>query len=201
LGPEQQCLVAGDQRVAAEDGHEPGHSGSRQAADPPASLHPQGCKIRDRLEEGTAEVVPVRPDLRYAEPPCRERVANTRHLVPEAPLDLARDDMVALERRDHVHTEMPALARLELDLPAHLRAIDLATLRDDDLRLRAVVGVLEQELVVLLREADRHSLGQWFRAHRIAEREVVRLDGEDVGEVGLDLELEIETLSFHALVL
>ena len=102
LGPEEQGLVAGDQRVAAEDGHEPGHSGSRQPADPPASLHPQGREVGDRLEEGTAEVVPVGADLRHAQAPRRERLADARHLVAEAPLGLARHDVVAFERRDHV---------------------------------------------------------------------------------------------------
>ena len=96
---------------------------------------------------------------------------------------------------------MPALARLELDPPANGGAVDLAALREDHLRLGTVVAVSEEELVVLVDEVHRHGLGQRLGTHRVAEREVVRLDREDVREVGLDLELELELLALHALVL
>src|SRR5205085_6001562 len=65
LGPEEEGLVAGDQRVAAEDRHEPLHSGGREAPDPPASLHPDRGEVGDRLEEGATEIVPVGAELRY----------------------------------------------------------------------------------------------------------------------------------------
>ena len=96
---------------------------------------------------------------------------------------------------------MPPFARLELDLPTDGRAVGLATLGEDHLSLRAVVAVCEHEFVVLFREADRHRLGQRPGAQRIAEGEVVFLDRENVREVGLELELELERLSLHALVL
>ena len=63
----------------------------------------------------------------------------------------------------------------------------------------AVVG--DEELVSLLVVLVRSRLGQRLRPHRITEREVVVLDGEDVREVARDLELEVELDRLHALVL
>jgi hypothetical protein len=96
---------------------------------------------------------------------------------------------------------VPALARLERDLPADDVSFDLPALGEDHLRMRGVAWVLQQELVVLLREANRDRIRQRLRTPRVAECEVVLLDGEDVREVALDLECELERLALHALVL
>ena len=41
LGAEEERLEAGDDRVAAEDGHEPRHPGRGQVAEPVPSAQPQ----------------------------------------------------------------------------------------------------------------------------------------------------------------
>src|SRR5205085_7197378 len=83
LGAEEERLVARDQRVSPEDGHEPRHAGRGELADPGAAPHAQRGEIGDRLEEGAAELVPVGTDLRDAQAPRREGLADARYLVPE----------------------------------------------------------------------------------------------------------------------
>jgi hypothetical protein len=64
-------------------------------------------------------------------------------------------------------------------------------LGEDD--LGEAVGVsFEDELVVLGLVDGRDEVGEWRRLLRLAEREVVGLDGEDVREVAPQLERELE---------
>ena len=206
LGPEHERLQAGDQRVAAEHGHEPGHArrGQTPGADAAGAAHPQRCEIGNGLRERMAELVPARADLRDAQLPRGQRLAHAAALLAEAALDRPRlDDVVAVQRRDDVDAHVPALARLELELPDDPRRAHLAGLRDDQLRAQLVVAVslLEHELVVLAVEPRLDGGGEWARAHRVAEREVVLLDRQDVGEVRRCLEPELERDRAHRLVL
>ena len=84
----------------------------------------------------------------------------------------------------------------------HLRTVDLSPLREDHLRLQGQVAVVgDQELVPALVVLDGLGIGQRLRADGVAEGEVEVLDGEDVGEVAGELELEVEFDPLHALVL
>ena len=149
------------------------------------------------------EVVPARVELRDAQPPGRDRVHHSVALVAEAPLDLLRHRHLAVEGGRHVDPEVPALARLELDPVAHSRAVRLPRGREDDLRPRhvSVSAVLQQQLPVVAVVVDRDERRQRLRAQRVAEREVVLLDREDVGEVGAELERELERDRLERLVL
>src|SRR2546429_147273 len=84
LRSEAARLQARDQRVAPADGHEPRHSGRMELADPgvPAA-EPQRRELGDRLREGVAELLPARPDVRHAELPRGERVADVPELLAE----------------------------------------------------------------------------------------------------------------------
>ena len=68
--------------------------------------------------------------------------------------------------------------------------------------MRAGDGVvLEHELVLVLLVARLGRRRKRARLERVAEREVVVLDGEDVREVVAELERELEADLLHALVL
>ena len=175
LGPEEQRLQAGDDRVAPEHGHEPRHACCRQAPGATAPAHPQRGEVGDGLLEGPAELVPVGADLRHAELPGRERLAHARELLAEAPLGDARRDRVAVDRREDVEPQRPGLARAELEPVDDLGALDLPTLREDDLRRRSTlaVHVAQNELVVLLLVTAFHFGRQRARLCGVAECEVV----------------------------
>ena len=54
-------------------------------------------------------------------------------------------------------------------------------------------SLIDEDELVVVGLVDRRDGGrQRLRVVRVAEREVVRLDGEDVGEVVPDLEREVE---------
>ena len=82
-GPEQQRLQARDDRVAAEDGHEPRHPGGGQLAEVAVGAHPQRGEVADRAGERLAERVPARAHLRHVQLPRDERVLDVRELVAE----------------------------------------------------------------------------------------------------------------------
>jgi hypothetical protein len=203
LGAEQQRLQARDDRVPAEDAHEPGHAGAGELADAGvAGAHSQRREVGDGLDEAARQVLPARAQLRYAQLPRGQRVAHTADLLAEAPLCEARRHRLAVREREHVDVELPALARLERDAVADQAVRRLPALREDDLgRVHEVrVDVLDQELIALVVEGAAQPRRQRVGAERVAEREVVVLDREDVGEVGADLHCEVELDRLHALV-
>jgi hypothetical protein len=102
LRPEEQGLQARDQRVAPEDGHEPGHPGRGHAPGPAGTAHPQRGQVGDRLEERAVEQIPVGADLRHAQLPGRERLAHAHLLLAEAPFRHAWGDRVAVDRGEDV---------------------------------------------------------------------------------------------------
>ena len=115
-----------------------------------AELRMRGARIGDRLVVRVREVVPAGAELRDAQPPGGERLAHVQQLVAEPPLDEARRDALAVERRDDRDLELPRLARPELDRVGHRVVPDVASLREDDLRPRRAVDIGEQELVLVL---------------------------------------------------
>ena len=203
LRPEQQCLEARDDGVPAEDGHEPRHPGRRQLADPVlAAVHPERRQVGHGAAERVSELVPGRPQLRNAQLPGGERLADPRELVAEPPLGHARDDLRPVEERDDVQPEIPALARLQLQAVDDASAVDLALPRQDHLRPRGHTRlVLEQELVVGLVVLQLDGRRQRLGVLRVSEREVEVLDGEDVREVARDLDPQLQRHRPHPLVL
>src|SRR4029079_12868654 len=147
--PEDERLQARDDRVAAEDGHEPRHACSRELADPGAGgLHPQRGEIGDRLSERVAERIPGGPQLRHAELPRSQRIADPSDLLAEPALREPWGHELTVRKWKHLDVECPALARLELEMEGDRRSVHLAALREDDLRLqRQVAGVPDQETV------------------------------------------------------
>src|SRR5207248_1096531 len=152
---------------------------------------PQRREIRHRLEERAAELVPVGPDLRDPQLPSRERLAHTRHLLAEAPLCRPGRNRVAVDRREDVEPQLPALPWCELEPVNDLRALDRSAVREDHLGPRASRSLLEHELVVLVLVPPLDGGWQRLRAGGVAEREVMLLDREDVREVGAQLEREL----------
>ena len=96
----------------------------------------------------------------------------------------------------------PEGAWLELDPPADRRAVDLAALGEDHLRARRRSRG-RRTGTGCPRRRTRASTGgrQRLGRLRVAEREVVVLDGEDVREVGAEAERELERDRLHGVVL
>ena len=203
LGPEEERLQAGNDRVPAEDGHEPGHACGEEAPAPRARADAQRREVRDGLPEGVPKPVPRRVELGNAQTPGRERVADPVPLVAEAPLDELGHLDLSVEGHHEVEACLPALARRKLDPVANGRAVRLSLGREDDLRAGYVTvgGVLEEELAVGAVVAPLDELRQRVGAHRVSEREVVLLDREDVGKVAAELELQLEGRRRERLVL
>jgi hypothetical protein len=135
--------------------------------------------------------------------PGGERVADSRDLVAEASLREAWHQLLSIRRRDDVDAQVPALPGRELDAirdPSGL--LDSTLAGEDHLRLSGDAGLVsEQELVVLLVVAHLDEWRQRSCMRRVAEREVVVLDGEDVREVARHLDRKVEGDRPHALVL
>jgi hypothetical protein len=74
------------------------------------AAHPQRGEVGDRPEERAVDPVPLGADLRHAQLPGREGLADARLLLAEAPLGHARRHRVAVDRREHVKSQLPALA-------------------------------------------------------------------------------------------
>ena len=73
LRPEEERLQARDERVAAEDGHEPGHPrGGKLAGDARILVHPERGKVGDRLPERHRQLLPGGLQLRDGEVPRGE---------------------------------------------------------------------------------------------------------------------------------
>src|SRR5689334_1067041 len=146
--------------------------------------------------------VPRCAQLRNPQLPCGQRVAHAPDLLPEPQLREARRNELSVWQREHLDMQPPALARLEREVVHHPRAVDLAALGEDHLRLQrqlAVVG--DEKLVAALVVLDRPAVWKRFRAQWVAQGEVEVLDGEDVREVGAHVELHVELDTLHALVL
>ena len=200
LGAEHQRLQARDDRVATEDGHEPGHSRRGQIAEPTAAVDAQRGEVGDRARERVGKVVPRGPELGHPELPSRERRLDSLPLLAEPPLGDTRHDHFAVEARDDLDVHIPGGTGLELDPVADLpRLLGVARLRQDHLRLRVPGVVLDHELVLGLLEADFGGRRQ-LRAGRVAEGEVVVLDREDVCEIVGELERQLERDRLHGVV-
>ena len=96
--------------------------------------------------------------------------------------------------------ELPALARTELEPVADEAAVDVAQFREPDLRGRAARRRVDEDERTRV-EARLDRIGKRLGIDRVAEREVVLLDGEDVGEVARDLDRELERHRFRGDVL
>ena len=142
--------------------------------------------------ERPVQVIPARAQLWHAELPGGERGPDAIDLVAEVAFRRARDELHAVEDGEHVQAELPAAARLELDPVADGAPVDDTAMRQEHLGLAVeVVGGAEEKLVLALVEERRNEVRQ-PRSLGIAEREVERLDREDVGEVRPQLERELE---------
>ncbi|HZT90403.1 MAG TPA: hypothetical protein VFA05_00015 [Gaiellaceae bacterium] len=97
---------------------------------------------------------------------------------------------VAVEQRLHAHLEHPALAVRELEREADDAPVDHARLRKVHDRARGECRVGEDGCRAVLAPRRRRGRGKRDRG-RVAEAGVELLDGEDVGEVCLQLERDL----------
>ena len=108
LGPEQQRLQARDQRVAAEDGHEPRHPRGRQLAD--AVRRRASAAPRDRRP--TARTPAQLGRHARSRGTCRchagERVAHVLPAPRRTARSTARRRLLAAQRRDDVDSGAPS---------------------------------------------------------------------------------------------
>ena len=193
LGPEEQRLQRGDDRVAAEDGHEPGHARGGQHREPVVAAHPQRGQVRDRLPESEPHVLATRLQARHPQAPRGQRLVHVLALGAEAALDDVRLGLLAVDRVHDVDPQVPTLAGRKTQLVADARLGRGAHAREQHLGLGAAAAVLfEHELIRRRVVTHRHRVRQRPRRERVAEREVVLLDGDDVREVGADLQRELE---------
>ena len=205
LRPEQQRLQRRDQRVAPEHRHEPRHAGGRQLprAAALAGLHLQRRQIVHRLSEGVPELVPGRLHPRHVHLPCVERLAHARTLLAEVAVDAARRTQARLPvaAGDHVDPQLPPLPRLQLHVVGDAARRRRPALGQDHLRAAEAVAVGEEVLVAVAVELRLDRFRQRLRVRRVAEREVPLLHGEDVREVGAELDPDRQLERRHRLVL
>ena len=165
----------------------------RRPSDAPVLLRTdaQRGEVRDRLRDGTLEVVPVGAQLGHSQLPGGERVTHVLELLAEPPLGRLGMHDVAGRRGHDVDHELPALTRFELDRVRRPRPLHEARrLREDHLGRGRAGRIRQQELAFLGVEARLGERRQRRRLERVAEREVVRLDREDVREIRADLQRE-----------
>ena len=166
-------------------------AGSRPGPSP--CPQPQGGQVRDRLVEGVAQHVPVRGQAGELHRPRLERGLDAASLRPEAQLDEIRGAYLSLERHDDVDPHVPCLVRSERDRESHEPVLAFAATREHDLGAPASAVALGEHDLAGLRVEIRVCAGrQAGRVERVAEREVVLLDADDVREVGAELDLHRE---------
>ena len=184
LGPEEHRLQARDDRVAAEDRHEPGHTRCGHHPRTLAVAESQRREVGDGLVEGMAELVPGGLEPRQAQRPGVERLADARALRAEPLLHERGMGDLPVERHRDVHADVPRAVRGERDREPDDTVARLAAAREHDLRPPTpAVGLLQHHAAGLLVEAPRRGRGQLGRMERVAEREVVLLHADDVREV------------------
>ena len=115
LGAEDQRLQARDHRVAAEDGHEPGHAGRRQQADAVAAAHAQRREIRDRARVGLTELGPRGAQLRHAHVPGAQRALDAGALLAEVASAGRAPGSRAARARPEREAHVPLGVRAELE--------------------------------------------------------------------------------------
>ena len=107
LGPQQHGLEARDDRVAAEHGHEPGHSRRGQVPGPLAGPQPEGRQVGNGLAERVTEVVRRGRETRQPERPGVECLPDAGALRAEPVLDLLGVLYLAVERDGDVDAHVP----------------------------------------------------------------------------------------------
>ena len=148
--------------------------------------------------ERVLERVPVGFEPRHGHIPDGKRLADAVAFLAEVPLDLHRRLHCGPGReRQDVETQVPTPTRLELDLELDAVARDGALTRDDDLRRCVARRVVEQKAIVLGIEAAADWRWERLRVCGIAEGEVPVLDGDDVGEIGVERDAHAKRERLH----
>ena len=107
---------------------------------------------------------------------------------------------LALDRGMDHDVQLPALVRLEREVERDRAPVDPRGVRQRDTRAEVAGRCLEHQLAPLLVVRRGRRRRQWQGVLGVPEREVVELDGDDVREVGLELQRELELELLHALV-
>ena len=180
LRSEQHRLERGDQRVATEEGHEPRHAGRGQLVRPLRPLQAERREVGERPLVAPLELRPLRAEPRDVDPPDAERPADVLELAAEARLgDAPPRRPVAARGPDD---ELPGSPRLEVHRERGAASGERDRTRERDPgrpRARGVMELQRRRSGLGRMHPGRERLG----AGRVAEGEVVRLDGDDVGEV------------------
>ena len=183
LGAEEHGLQAGDERVASEHGHEPGHAGCGKAPQCSFGPQPQGGEVGHRLRERPLERCPGCAQPRDVQVPRGQRLADVCALGAEAGLDYGPLRELATRGRNDVEPERPSSRQARAPpgrqrlRPRFVRAARAAPVS------RRAVGLGEHDLLVAAAAAPLALRRQRHRAQRVAEGEIVLLDGDDVREV------------------
>ena len=196
---QRQRLVGGDQRVAAEHGHEPGQPGRRQVAQRPVALagaHPQRGQVGDRPGEGVPQILRAGLQLGHAELPGAQRLADPLALVAEVEAGVAGLPLLVAVQQHDVAAALPAGAGSQLQTVADRPLVRLALARRPDQRLGLEAAVVQGErprvlaLIVVTADVDRRLRG--VGEHQLLLVVRPRLDLEQVEEVDVELHLQLQ---------
>ena len=155
--------------------------------------HAERCEVGHRTFIRPRHRRPRGLELGNPDLPGRERRLHPRALLAELQLGQTGAGGSSRRAREDVEAKPPLPTRIECDPVADATRVDLAALREEDLR-RAVeaVGAPEHEAVPLLLVVGLDRWRERPGMARISHREVVLLDGEDVREIRPDFEPELE---------
>jgi hypothetical protein len=117
-GVERQGHPGGQQRVAAEQGHEPGRASRHDCPLRVAGVEdPEHAEVLDALAQHGGEVAVRRPQLRAAAPPVPE-VAGGRGVLDRLAARMAQRQCPAIDRWDGLDAGTPFPPRRNRHLPA-----------------------------------------------------------------------------------
>ena len=143
LGAEEERLQRGDQRVAPEHGHEPGHAGGEGGRlDSPVRMR---SAARSSIERSNARRrLSHPPRTRGAERPRRDDVAERLALLGEALAALGV--ALAVERGVKLDVELPQLMRVEVEVEDHAAVLEPTRMREHHARPQVAALRLDQQL-------------------------------------------------------
>ena len=202
LGAEQQRLQRRDQRVPAEDGHEPRRAGGEEVAVGNLGYaHPQRGEIRERPVPGMDEVVPAPRSSSGAElcHSASDCVACFRSSASSRANDAAVSGSTP---SSSACTPTTSPQRAPGSSESANRATPSASSNASDrwTTVRPANEPSENTSVPLLERSGGYAGGN-FASHREPEAGLEVLDDEDVGEVGSELQPELDVDPARTVVL
>ena len=183
-GLEGQREVRGDERVAAEGGHEPRQAtGRHRVSDPLRRANAERGEVEEALPVGLHERLGGALDIGRARKPLGKRDRQARLRLAERLAAQKRGPLASVHDRDDVDARLPLLVRAEVEVEdrAPLLELHVAAAEPDD-RLAPVAVPLVPD----------RGTGAVDLLAGLARAALALLRLEDVREVGAEVELELD---------